>query len=344
MRTLPSGRPSTRRAPLKAIASLPFRFRPLKVLSAKFIQNSEMWSELLNQRGLLERERDELKGHCERLERQLAEGHGRENRLATENQALLHARDALERERNQLAEHCRIPNLQVLSATAEQVAPEEDLLQKMRSDWDDRARINAEHYTNSANLDWDESAYLKSGECNVSEHILNDMANICQGQDPKSMRVLELGCGAGRMTRALARLFGEVHAVDISAEMIRKAQRRLSDFPNAFFYHNNGRDLNVVPAGQLFDFALSFIVFQHIPAAEVIESYVREIHRLLKPGRLFKFQVQGFRPQGDRKPDTWLGADLTVEDMEQIASRSNFEMRHWHGEGTQYFWLWFFKR
>ncbi len=33
------------------------------------------------------------------------------------------------------------------------------------------------------------------------------------------MRVLEIGCGAGSITRALARLFGEVHAVDVSGEM-----------------------------------------------------------------------------------------------------------------------------
>ncbi len=40
-----------------------------------------------------------------------------------------------------------------------------------------------------------------------------------------------------------------------------------------------------------FDFAFSFIVFQHIPSRAVIENYVREAHRLLRPGALFKFQV-----------------------------------------------------
>ena len=269
MRTTP-GHPGSKRTPLRSIAGLPFRFRAFRDLSARLIQNSEVCKEILNQRDLLECERDELKGHCERLERQLAESHGRENQLATENQALVGSRDALERERNELAEYCRILNQQIQGAEAEPEAPEDDLIRKMRSDWDQRARINAEYYTNSANVDWNENAYLKSGECNVSEHILNDMTNVCQGLNPKNMRVLELGCGAGRMTRALAGLFGEVHAVDISAEMIRLAQRRLSDFPNVFLYHNNGRDLSVVPAGELYDFALSFIVFQHIPAAEEI--------------------------------------------------------------------------
>ena len=50
------------------------------------------------------------------------------------------------------------------------------------------------------------------------------MINICQGKDPKQMRVLEIGCGAGRVTRALASVFGEVYAVDISGEMVRQAR------------------------------------------------------------------------------------------------------------------------
>ena len=58
------------------------------------------------------------------------------------------------------------------------------------------------------------------------------MINICQGKDPKQMRVLEIGCGAGRVTRALASVFGEVYAVDISGEMVRHARAALADLPN----------------------------------------------------------------------------------------------------------------
>ena len=140
MRTTP-GHPSTRRTPLRAIAGLPFRFRAFRDLSDKLIQNLAFCKEVLNQRDLLERERDELKGHCERLERQLAESHGRENQLATENLALVGSRDALERERDELAEYCRILNQQIQGAEAEPEAPEDDLIRKMRSDWDQRCLL-----------------------------------------------------------------------------------------------------------------------------------------------------------------------------------------------------------
>jgi ubiquinone/menaquinone biosynthesis C-methylase UbiE len=157
------------------------------------------------------------------------------------------------------------------------------------------------------------------------------------------MRVLEIGCGAGRVTRALARLFGEVHAVDVSSEMIAQARQGLKNTPNAHVYQNNGMDLTVVPDLQ-FDFAFSTIVFQHIPSKEVIESYVREASRLLRPGALFKFQVQGFTGVDHNPDDTWVGVSYSDEEACEMAERCGFEPRHRHGAGDQYFWLWFFKR
>jgi ubiquinone/menaquinone biosynthesis C-methylase UbiE len=217
-------------------------------------------------------------------------------------------------------------------------------LEKMRLDWDARAKENARYYVQTAKEDWTDEEFFASGRQTVSEEILTDMINICQGTDPKQMRVLEIGCGAGRVTRALAELFGEVHAVDVSAEMIAQATAALSSTPNAHVYQNNGMDLSVIPAGAGFDFAFSSIVFQHIPSREVIESYVREVNRLLKPGRLFKFQVQGDATLSTTADDTWLGVPYSDAEAVAMAERCGFEPRYRHGAGQQYFWLWFFKR
>src|SRR3982074_3147792 len=146
-------------------------------------------------------------------------------------------------------------------------------LEKMRSDWDKRARENARYYVSTGKKDWTDEEFFRSGEQTVSEEILTDMINICKGKDPKQMRVLEIGCGAGRITRALAGLFGEVHAVDVSGEMVSKARTAIADRPNAFVYQNNGKDLSIL-GDREFDFAFSTIVFQHIPSYAIIESYV----------------------------------------------------------------------
>ena len=218
-----------------------------------------------------------------------------------------------------------------------------DHLAKMRDEWDSRARENARYYVNTAKDNWTDAEFFESGERTVAEEILTDMINICQGKDPSQMRVLEIGCGAGRVTRALARLFGEVHAVDVSGEMVRLAQEALRDFPGAHVYQNNGADLTVVP-DLVYDFAFSSIVFQHIPSRDVIENYVREVNRLLRPGARFKFQIQGDASMETAAGDTWLGVPFSDNDAVAMAERCGFEPRHRHGAGEQYFWLWFFKR
>jgi SAM-dependent methyltransferase len=168
------------------------------------------------------------------------------------------------------------------------------------------------------------------------------------------MRVLEIGCGAGRVTRAFAGFFGEVYAVDISREMVRQARQAVAGFPNAQIFHNNGKDLSAVRLkwwhqfglGEplQMDFAFSFMVFQHIPSRAIIESYVRDVHRLLRPGGLFKFQVQG-APNVQADPGhSWVGVTFSEKEAREMADRCGFEMRHQYGAGDQYYWLWFFKR
>jgi SAM-dependent methyltransferase len=202
---------------------------------------------------------------------------------------------------------------------------------------------------------WDDEEYYRSGEINVQQEILTDLGNICQGREARQMKVLEIGCGTGRITRALAKVFGEIYAVDISGEMVERARQALRDFPNARVFQNNGRDLTVVRRPGLLgriglgrppvlDFAFSYIVFQHIPSRAVIESYVREVHRLLRPGALFKFQVQGGAGEDEEPRDSWLGASFQENQAREMAERCGFEMRYHRGAGEQYYWLWFFKK
>jgi len=224
-----------------------------------------------------------------------------------------------------------------------QELPLQNTLDKMRADWDARARENARYYVNTATDSWTDEAFFASGDRTVAEEILTDMTNICQGREPKQMKVLEIGCGAGRVTRALANLFGEVHAVDVSGEMIARASSALAALPHARVYQNNGMDLAIVP-GENFDFAFSTIVFQHIPSRDVIENYVSEVSRLLRPGALFKFQVQGDTTLKTNDDDTWLGVSFSDDEAVAMANRCGFEPRYRHGAGEQYFWLWFFKK
>ena len=95
--------------------------------------------------------------------------------------------------------------------------------------------------------EWTDEEFFASGEQTVAEEILTDMINICQGKDPKQMRVIEIGCGAGRITRALAETFRRSARGGCKRRDGAQAGQALAETPNAFVYQNNGMDLSVIP-------------------------------------------------------------------------------------------------
>ncbi len=211
--------------------------------------------------------------------------------------------------------------------------------ERMQADWDRRGRENPYYYVSSGREIWTRDEFYQSGKESVKALVLDDLDRLTQGKDPKQMRILELGCGPGRMTGALADCFGEVVAVDISREMIALAQEALQDRPNVRLRQTNGQDLSVL-GDTAFDFAFSFIMFQHIPVIEIVESYVRDVARLLRPGGLFKFQAQGSCRLGGKPPDTWLGCRVAAKDVIRWIDRYPLDLLDFAGVGAQYFWLW----
>jgi SAM-dependent methyltransferase len=212
----------------------------------------------------------------------------------------------------------------------------------MEQDWDSRAREAPEYYVATARTDWSQEDFFRSGEINVDNEILADPELLATGRPFRRLRVLEIGCGAGRMTRAIAAAFAAVDGVDISSEMISLARRNLQGITNATVHKTSGADLAPL-CGLAYDFAFSFIVFQHIPSRHVVRDYVREVHRCLKPGGIFKFQVQGYTALRHADDDTWVGASMSLAEAQALAAETGFELLRSAGENTQYFWLWFRK-
>jgi 2-polyprenyl-3-methyl-5-hydroxy-6-metoxy-1,4-benzoquinol methylase len=101
-------------------------------------------------------------------------------------------------------------------------------------------------------------------------------------------RALDFGCGAGRLTQALAKRFDRCTGVDVAASML-EAARKLDPPGNCEFVLNERSDLRVFP-DQSFDFIYSSIVLQHIPHPYAI-GYIAEFCRLLAPNGLMVFQV-----------------------------------------------------
>ncbi len=95
-------------------------------------------------------------------------------------------------------------------------------------------------------------------------------------------RALDFGCGAGRLTQALAARFDEVDGVDIAPSMLALAERSNRHGARCR-YHLNASDDLALFAGGTFDFALSLLVLQHVENRHA-RGYLTELVRVLRPG------------------------------------------------------------
>lgn len=95
-------------------------------------------------------------------------------------------------------------------------------------------------------------------------------------------RILEFGCGVGRMALAAADYATTVVGVDVSRAMCDEATRNRDRIGiNNVVFTVPGRGLS--PDLPPYDLIFSYIVFQHIPVAEGLRSLDRLLDRL-KPG------------------------------------------------------------
>lgn len=156
----------------------------------------------------------------------------------------------------------------------------------MRQDWDDRARQNAFYYIASWRSDWDLDSFLASGEEDYEKMVA---AALSRCAIPAGGTMIEIGCGAGRMTGSFARRFARVYAVDLSPAMLGRARRIHAERKNVLWLRGNGADLSCLRTACA-DFVFSYLVLQHLPQEPFVITYIREMLRVLRPGGAFLFQ------------------------------------------------------
>jgi SAM-dependent methyltransferase len=191
----------------------------------------------------------------------------------------------------------------------------------MRNDWNKRARQNAFFYIASWRRDWDEKSFFQSGELDFQRVVAPVLKELSLHSEQASMA--ELGCGAGRMTRAFARHFQSVTALDISEEMQSRGKKYLAEFANIRWVLTDGTSLAAIETASL-DFVFSYLVLQHYPSAELIAASIREMMRILRPGGAFLFQFNG-----SHKPTmNWKGRAISAI-LDGLASAGLHRLAEW---------------
>jgi SAM-dependent methyltransferase len=219
----------------------------------------------------------------------------------------------------------------------------------MEQFWDARAREDAFYFVDSR-LRYnapDEEAFWAGGEA-----ALTALLGGLGVEVPPGAVVLDIGCGLGRLTRPLARDAERVIGLDISAEMLTRAQQLNPDLENVEWVHGDGTSLQPV-RDHTVGVCLSHVVFRHIPDPEITLGYIREMGRVLKPGGFAAFELSNDpRPhRGSRKGwlasllrraprgqdhEAWLGSYVELDAINSAAAEAKMAVERTVGEGSEF--------
>lgn len=214
-----------------------------------------------------------------------------------------------------------------------------DYSARMKKDWDERAVEDAKWFINTVSQAQSDEEFFESGRQELNRWWLPDFRETLQGRELRELKVLELGCGIGRMTCQLAASFGEVWAADVSGEMIARAQGRFAHLSNVHWVEIDGVSLAGIP-DNYFELVFSIYVFQHVPSKQVISAAITNAYRKLKPGGFLKVHTNGLIKQEyeELEKDTWKGATFSEQEVRDLVSELGGQLISVLGGGTQYCW------
>ncbi len=142
--------------------------------------------------------------------------------------------------------------------------------------WNDLAQTNAQYAI------WgDPRVENEENEEAFSDSGRTEAMRLASFVHPSS-RVVDLGCGIGRVTRELAPFVEEIIGVDVSDAMIEEGKRYLEETRNARLILNDGATLEAIESDSV-DFLFSLLCLIHADK-RCAYRYMREIKRVLKPG------------------------------------------------------------
>jgi ubiquinone/menaquinone biosynthesis C-methylase UbiE len=141
------------------------------------------------------------------------------------------------------------------------------------------------------------------GENNEDQFHINIARGVGLPTDGKVERIVDLGCGIGRLTVALAEQFpqAEVWGLDVGGPLVRYAHKRAIDLGVAVhFVQRLAEDTRF--ADNSFDLATAYILFHEV-SPEAGRAICAEVFRILRPGGVF--DVTDFHTAVSRTADPY---------------------------------------
>lgn len=206
----------------------------------------------------------------------------------------------------------------------------------LKKDWEERAQEDSSLFV-MAEPKAEEERIIESGKHDFFTEIYPRIKDYHISHS----HVLEIGCGIGRLGYYMADISEKYYGVDISRKLLSIAEERLKEFDNVYFFETNGYDLEGIEDNSV-DVVYEYICFQHIPSEEIIESYIREMDRVLKEegiALLHGRDVQGIHTDDNYSGNTWHGCQMSPELIRESIKGTSLCIISEEGIQTDRYWV-----
>jgi spore maturation protein CgeB len=187
----------------------------------------------------------------------------------------------------------------------------------MGQEWDDRVSHDYRFWM-SDGVQSDEEMW-KTGKRDLESLLKNPSIQNC-----KSLTLLEVGCGVGRLLKSASEQFGSVIGVDVSKEAIVKAKSLLGEVKNLKLIVGDGSTLNEISEATI-DVAISFASLCSIPAS-VTASYLFELSRVVKTNGELRIQLYFGEEVIPEYQDTLGIRSYNKDRFKDAAKKAGFEL------------------
>lgn len=138
--------------------------------------------------------------------------------------------------------------------------------------------------------------------------------------------VVELACGRGRHVTRYGEMAGTVTLVDVLEKNITFCRERFKDKNNIFYYCNNGKDLSEL-RDNTYTSLFTYDAMVHFEMMD-IASYLKEAHRVLKPGSYALFHHSNNTSDYKASFSNAVGGRsyMSADIFAYLAYRNNFEI------------------